>query len=131
MTLPSVTLCRRDKARLFTTAVAAMNKERVDMGASMLLSEIERATIVGNDALAADVVAMNSVVEIHDDISDTTRRVRLVYPDGISGDARSVSVLSPLGAALLGLREGDSIGWCTATGDQNRFTVRHVTPSAE
>ncbi len=66
---------------------------------------------------------MNSEVEIHDNITNTNRQLRLVYPEDATTDPNMVSVLTRLGAALVGLSVGDSIDWCTATGDQNSITV--------
>jgi regulator of nucleoside diphosphate kinase len=89
----------------------------------MLLSEIGRATIVVQDSLPPQVVAVHSEVEIRDNVTNTKRRLRLVYPEDATLDSNMVSVLTPLGAALVGLSVGDTIDWCTATGDQSSVTV--------
>jgi regulator of nucleoside diphosphate kinase len=89
----------------------------------MLLSEVGRATIVAQDSLPPQVVAVHSEVEIHDNVTNTNRRLRLVYPENAALDSGMVSVLTPLGAALIGLSVGDQIDWCTATGDQSSVTV--------
>jgi regulator of nucleoside diphosphate kinase len=74
---------------------------------------------------------MGSEVEVHDDIRKTKARVRLVYPDEAALAVDAVSVLTSLGVALIGLCEGSSIQWCTATGDLSRITVLRVQPRRE
>jgi regulator of nucleoside diphosphate kinase len=102
--------------------------DRASPAASNLLSELARATILVKDALPRGVVAMGSEVEIHDDIRKTCSQVRLAYPDEAALEPKAVSVLTPLGVALIGLSEGASIEWCTAKGDLSRITVLRVLP---
>jgi regulator of nucleoside diphosphate kinase len=66
---------------------------------------------------------MHREIEIRDNIRNTKSRLRLVYPreDTVTPDA--VSVLTPLGVALIGLSAGDSIEWCTLTGDRRSVTI--------
>jgi regulator of nucleoside diphosphate kinase len=89
----------------------------------MLLGEVARATIVAEEALPAEVVVVPSEVEIHDNMTNTRRLLRLVYPEETALDSNSVSVLTPLGASLIGLSVGDSIDWCTAARDRRSITV--------
>ena len=71
---------------------------------------------------------MHREIEIHDNIRQTKRRLKLVYPgeDAVTPD--EVSVLTPLGVALIGLSAGDSIEWCTPTGDRRSVTVLRTLP---
>lgn len=128
MTLPPVVISAGDRERLVSVAMSALKSDRAAPAASNLLSEVARASIVANEAVPQNVVVMGSEVEIHDDIRKTGARVRLVYPDEAAPGSDSVSVLTPLGVALIGLSEGASIQWCTATGDLSRITVVHVHP---
>jgi regulator of nucleoside diphosphate kinase len=130
MTLPSISIADTDRERLMGIATAAVGHERPDVGASMLLSEVARAVVVAREALSRDVVAMHSIVEVRDNIAKTNRLLRLVFPEEAATDS-DVSVLTPLGAALVGLARGDSIDWCTATGDQRSVTVLGVYPPGE
>ena len=59
---------------------------------------------------------MNSVVALLDVESGARTTVSLVFPDGRAHDASRVPVLSPLGVALLGCREGDVLAWDTGDG---------------
>lgn len=74
-----------------------------------LFYELDRARVVPTAELPADVVRMGSFVTYRDD-GGAVREVRLVYPQHVTG-ARTVSVLTPLGTALLGLRAGQSISY--------------------
>lgn len=131
MKLPPILIRETDRERLFSTAIAALSNERPVPAASMLLSEIGRAKIVAGDSLPRGVVAMYSRVEIRDNVVNRRRWVRLVYPEEAANDCEFVSILTPLGAALVGLSEGDSIDWCNATGDWRSVTVLRVCPPSD
>ncbi len=128
MTLPPVVISEGDRERLVPVAMSALRSDRPAPSASNLLGELARATILEKDAVPQNVVVMGSEVETHDDIRKTRARLRLVYPDEAALESDTVSVLTPLGVALIGLSEGASIQWCTATGDLSRITVVHVLP---
>lgn len=71
--------------------------------------EIERAIVVAPQQVAEDVVTMNSRVVLH--LDDEQREVSLVYPQDADERAGRLSVLSDIGAAILGYRKGDVIDW--------------------
>jgi regulator of nucleoside diphosphate kinase len=77
----------------------------------MLLDEIERAEIHSIDAIPADAVRLGSEVEFFDEASGATRRVRLVLPFEADMEAGRMSILTPVGAGLIGLTVGQSIDW--------------------
>lgn len=83
---------------------------------STLERETERAVVVKPEAVPATVVTMNSEVEIVDLDTKERRRVTLVFPTMAGIDEGRVSVLAPLGTALLGSREGGLIEWPTPRG---------------
>jgi regulator of nucleoside diphosphate kinase len=72
--------------------------------------ELDRATLVRDDALPADIVRMGSTVTFRLDGGEHSS-ARLVYPEQADADAGRVSILTPLGTALLGLRTGQSLRW--------------------
>lgn len=78
--------------------------------------ELDRAQAVRPEKIPPDVITMNSKLRMTDLQSGTQRIVTLVYPDQ-ANDADRVSILSPLGTALLGYRVGDEIHWETPTGN--------------
>jgi regulator of nucleoside diphosphate kinase len=128
MTLPSIVISKEDRDRLMSVATSALTGNRTTTAASTLLSEIGRANILAGNSVPQDVVRMGSEVEIRDDIRQTCSRVRLVYPDEVATARNDVSVLTRLGIALIGLSEGASMQWCTATGDPSKITVLRVFP---
>lgn len=106
---PPILLCESDADRIADLAVGV--QVRLPQVSAMLLKEIERARVVKDGALPADVVAMGSRVRFRDETTGTERTVRLVYPHEADIAASKVSILTPIGAGLIGLREGQSIRW--------------------
>ncbi|WP_409362472.1 GreA/GreB family elongation factor [Bradyrhizobium sp. SBR1B] len=102
----------------------------MESSASNVLREISRAKIVPDDELPKNVVAVNSHVDVRDNVTGTTRQVVLVMPDETSRQPNAVSVLSPLGAALIGLSEGHSVEWCSTIGEPCSVTVLRSTASS-
>ena len=121
--LPPAMISETDREKLVSVATAALTDRRVSAAASNLLREIHRATIVPDDQLPANVVAVHSNVDVHDNLTGKSSRVMLVFPDEKPTKPSAVSVLTPLGVALVGLSEGASIDWCTASGDRSSKTV--------
>ena len=121
--LPPVTLSETDQKELVVVATAALADRYVLPAASNLLREVNRAIIVPDDQLPTNVVAVHSRVDVHDNLAGTNREIVLVFPDEAHTEPNAVSVLTPLGAALIGLSEGASIDWCTASGDRSSKTV--------
>ncbi len=79
--------------------------------AERLAAELDRAIIVDPGHMPPDVVTIESRVTFDDARTGTVREVVLVYPAAADASAGRISVLAPIGAALLGLRVGDSIEW--------------------
>ena len=125
--LPPVMLSEADRDRLYPIAISALTSKRLASSASNLLREISRAEIVSYDEFPENVVAINSHVDVRDNVSGTARQVVLVMPDETSTQSNAVSVLSPLGAALIGLSAGHSIDWCSANGEPSSMTVLRST----
>jgi regulator of nucleoside diphosphate kinase len=85
-------------------------------GSELLDGELRRAVIVRQSDIPGDVVTMNSEVVYEDVGSGTRRTVSVVYPRQADATAGRVSVLAPIGSALLGLRVGQTIAWRTPGG---------------
>lgn len=79
--------------------------------AAALEEELDRATIVPPAQVPADTVTMNSEVHVVDLDNDEEIRVRVVFPGAAAPRAGKISVLAPLGLALLGASVGDEISW--------------------
>ena len=97
-----------------------------DAVAAWLAEEIDRATVVPPGAVPARVVTMHARVEYRDDVVDQVRCVTLVYPGEEGAYASGLSILTPVGAALIGLSEGQSIRWRTPSGGLRGLTVLRV-----
>jgi regulator of nucleoside diphosphate kinase len=85
--------------------------------------ELHRATIVSHDAVPADIVTMNSDVVYEDCETGARRTVRVVYPEDADASRGHISVLAPIGSALLGLKVGQMIQWVLPTGVRSVFVV--------
>ncbi|HRA88594.1 MAG TPA: GreA/GreB family elongation factor [Planctomycetaceae bacterium] len=79
--------------------------------------KFEQATIVSQEEVPADVVTMNSTVNLYDMDFDVTESYTLVYPVNADIFENRVSVLNPLGMAILGHRPGDVARWKNAHGE--------------
>lgn len=85
--------------------------------------ELERARLVPDNEVPSDVVTMNSQLIYYDFASDKKNTVTLVYPSESNPSEGKVSVLAPLGAALIGLRVGQEINWRFPDGKTHRLKV--------
>ncbi len=93
-----------------------------------LESELDRAKIVEEETLPADVVAMNSRVTVKDLDTGDTKVYRLVFP-AQSRTENTVSVLAPIGTAMLGYRVGDTIHWRVPRGVRRLKIVQVLSQS--
>jgi regulator of nucleoside diphosphate kinase len=125
MNLPDITLSRRDLGRL-DTLLGGTLLDRLGRVGEFLLRELARANVVPDHAVPSTIVAMDSRVRFQDDASGRVTVARLVYPHEVSLDEPCVSVLTPVGAALLGLSEGDSIAYETPDGRLKTLTLLEV-----
>lgn len=91
-----------------------------------LEEEIDRAVIVEREALPPDVVTMNSRIRFADEESGEESEVTLVYPSEADASSGRISVLAPIGTALLGLTVGGSIEWTMPNGSRRRLRVLAV-----
>ena len=108
------------------TDLASASMERLPEVAQELLDEMERANVVEVAKVPADVVRMGSTVTFTSD-DGNTRTLKLVYPADESLDQHRISVMTPVGAALIGLGTGQSISWTARDGKHHRLTVTKVT----
>ncbi|KFA92718.1 nucleoside diphosphate kinase regulator [Archangium violaceum] len=95
--------------------------------ADALDAELLRAEVVEPTQVPPDVVTMNSRVVYRDEDSGETREVTLSYPQDASLEQGRVSVLAPVGAALLGLSVGQEIDWELPGGKLKRLRILSVT----
>lgn len=108
--------------------LAAAVAERVPDVADRLLHEIDRATVLPSADVPPDVVNIGSEVTFRDEAADREQTVVLVLPADADIAERRVSVVTPIGAALIGLAEGALIDWETRDGEERQLTVLKVAP---
>lgn len=116
--MPEIIVTTQDFQRLqrLVSAASSSAAERLD-------AELARAQLVPPTEIPGDVVTMNSDVVYEDARSGERRAVRLVYPKDAEADRGWVSVLAPIGSALLGLRQGQEIDWPTPSGKRRLRVV--------
>jgi len=120
---PAIIVSDLDQERLTGLATAAL--ERVPEVAEELLAEMARATVVEPENLPAAAVRMGSTVEFSSD-GGARRRVTLVYPGEADIAEGRISILTPVGAALIGLSEGQTIVSSRRDGGEQHLTVLSV-----
>jgi regulator of nucleoside diphosphate kinase len=96
-----------------------------------LEEELGRAKVVDARDIPADVVTMNSRVRFEDLKTGEQLEVTLVYPSSADADSHRISVLAPVGSALLGLAVGQSIVWPLPDGSERHLRVITVTYQPE
>jgi regulator of nucleoside diphosphate kinase len=123
----SIYVTREDAERLESLAAQYQSgKTTAD-----LEEEIARARILGADQIPASVVTMNSRVEYRDRETGTVHEVTLVYPHEADIESKKVSVLAPVGIALLGLSVGQAIDFRTPAGKEKSLEILRVTYQPE
>lgn len=126
--LPKIALTASDHVRLEQLARVARNQG--DMDAIFLMGEINRAEIVADDVEDVDLlVKMESWVTYRTNWGVPRKTVQLVWPEDRAFDLARISVLSPLGAALIGLRAGDQMPYFVS-GCLNVVRIESVERSA-
>lgn len=95
-----------------------------------LTEELERAIVVQKEQVPADVVTMHARCTYIDQRLGTQREIELVYPDEADPSVGKISVLTPVGSALLGLRVGQEIAWDFPDGSVRCLKVAGVTQAA-
>lgn len=122
---PSVNLIDSEAESLTNLALGAANS--MPQVSELLLGEIARAQTHRVERIPPDVVTMHSSVEFIDEASGIERTVQIVYPAQADIGAGQISILTPIAAGLIGLREGQSISWPDREGRKRRLTIVKVT----
>ncbi len=121
---PRITLTAQDHEKLSILARAA--EHTMPDIAAVLTEELDRAHVLARGRHPEHTVCMGCEVEFLDDTTGKVQTVTLVYPDEADISKSRISVLTPVGTALIGLRAGHSITWETRTGDLRTLTVLQV-----
>ena len=108
------------------TELAISAADRLPQVSELLLLEIGRAVIHRRDEIADDVVTMHAMIEFADGDNGARRSVQLVYPKDADISAGRISIMTPVGAGLIGLRAGQSILWPDRQGHERPLKVEKV-----
>ena len=122
--LPRIVISEAEEKRL--TAIATAASQRVPEVSAALLRELERADVLTDGAMPADVVRIGSIIEF--EIDDGRRlEVQLVLPENADINAGKISILTPVGAALIGLSPSQAMEWSGNDGKERLLTVLAVS----
>lgn len=121
---PRIKMTALDHERLSGLAAAAM--DRMPAVASYLSDELDRALVIRNGRASGSFAQMGCLIEYRDESTGKVQAVTLVYPGEADIEQGKVSILTPIGAALIGLSTGQSIDWETRSGSIKRLTVLSV-----
>ena len=124
---PNIRISKTDYSRLSALAapVAARNPNISDE----LFAELDRARVVADGSVSADIVQMGSTVTFKPDTGEAMT-VTLVFPGDADISEGKVSILTPIGTALIGLSIGQSIMWTARDGRRHELSVLAVSQPA-
>ena len=126
--MPARVQIARSELERLRALVEQHSEGRDASSAERLGAELDRAVVV--DRLPSDVVGVGSRVRFEDVRSGAVRELVLVYPSAADVSAGRISVLAPIGAALLGLSVGASIDWPLPDGREARIRIVSVEASS-
>ena len=92
-----------------------------------LREELDRAAVIDPTAIPAGIVTLESTVEFEDLGTSEIEEYTITFPDRANVEEKRLSILAPIGTALIGCRVGDLVQWSTP-GGVRQLKVRRVTP---
>ena len=104
---PKIKITTLDAVRL-EKMMASLDNSQFP-GKDELQDELDRADIVEPQAMPANIVTMNSTVKFQVESSDKAFSLTLVYPRDVDGSNEKISILAPVGSALLGLLDDNQM----------------------
>ncbi|MCG2840062.1 nucleoside diphosphate kinase regulator [Sandaracinobacter sp. RS1-74] len=125
---PPIHMLEEEAEKLSNLAISV--EERLPQVSELLLGEIDRAKLHKAGRIDKDVVTMNATVDFVDSATGAERRVQLVYPPEADIAAGRISILTPIGAGLIGLKTGQSILWPDREGRTRMLEIRRVEQAA-
>ena len=124
--LPKIHLDKTLVGRLEALAASVMRRSP-EVG-ERLIDEIARAKLVAPNKMRDDVITIGSVVTYRDLDMAREHTVSVVYPENANIEEGRISVLTPVGVALLGLSPGATISWVTRDDETRQLEVLEVRP---
>lgn len=110
------------------SALALSAEHRDPRSAAMAWAKLDRAELCDAADLPPQTVRMNSSVEFVDEESGVRRTVQLVYPHDADIEAGRISILTPIGAGLIGMSAGNAISWPDREGHVRSLKIVSVIP---
>lgn len=101
------------------------------LGPAMLRKELDRAIVIEPGELPQRFVMLGSRVKYEDRSTGKIRTIHLVLPEAADIDQSRISVLTPVGAALLGLKVGQEFAWKAQDGRVRTVRILEVEPGRE
>lgn len=123
-TRPEITISSLDADRLYSL-IATLPKYSF-AGITELESELARANVVAPELIPPTIVTMNSTVKFAIEHTKDEFELTLVYPKDIDSSGKKISILAPVGSALLGLSQGDEIEWPKPGGGFLKVKLREI-----
>lgn len=121
-------ISREDYAKLRLLVATALHSN-ASAALEKLRSELDRAAVIEPAAFPADVVTMESTVKFEDLGTGEIEEYTITFPDRADIERKRISIIAPIGTALIGCRVGDLVKW-TTPGGIRQLKVRHVTQPA-
>ena len=125
---PRIVIASTEHTQLLTLADRALDE--LPGVAEYLLEELSRAFVVPDGTCASNVVRIGSRVVYREESTSRVRRVTLTYPRDSSIERSRISILTPIGAALIGMSVAQSIEWPSPDGRMAAITVLDVMNDA-
>ncbi|GGG01526.1 nucleoside diphosphate kinase regulator [Pontibacter amylolyticus] len=119
-------LTEQDYKRLIELVQQQRQGPGMQANIAKLGEELKRAKRVASDEIPAEVVTMNSSVLLRDMKSGNEMEITLVYPKDADVNARKISILAPVGTAIIGCKAGDEVEWPVPSGTIN-YKIEKVT----
>ena len=128
-TRPEITISSLDSERLYNL-IDSLPKNSV-AGVAELEAELARAIVVAPTEIPPTIVTMNSTVKFSVESTQSEFELTLVYPKDMDLSGKTISILAPVGSALLGLSQGDEIEWPKPGGGLIKVKITEVTYQPE
>jgi regulator of nucleoside diphosphate kinase len=126
---PAITVTAADHAMLSRIAAGAANT--MPELAAELSHELDRARILPEGRTSIDHARIGSQIVYRDESTKRETTVTLVWPQDANIEKNRISVMTPIGVALIGMAAERSIDWTTRSGDVKRLTVLDVREPVE
>lgn len=125
---PAITISTLDADRLYKLIESVPANIT---GVQELEAELDRAKIVEPTEVPGNIITMNSTVDFIVESTQEEFVLTLVYPKDIDQSGQKISILAPVGSALLGLSQGDEIEWPRPGGGLIKVMIKEVTYQPE